>query len=160
MGIISMATFMPSEPTLKVRPEWHDPCRWPLGPGRTHLKVQLYRALIVVASTAILVACGKEPEAAKSDPGQAGPPGPRGEAGPPEPPGPPGASSSAVRIMRSNCDATNCATQCNDDEVLLMAYCSSARNAATFPTERCASCRNRNVANNPLVTACIKITSP
>jgi hypothetical protein len=161
IGIIVTATFMRSEPTLKVRPGWHDSCRWPLGPGRTHLKgVQLYRTLIVVASTVILVACGKEPEVAKGDPGRAGPPGPKGEAGPPGPPGPPGASSSAVRIIRSNCDATNCATQCNDDEVLLMAYCGPTRNAATFPTERSASCRNRNAANNALVTAGIKITSP
>jgi hypothetical protein len=74
-------------------------------------------------------------------------------------PGPPGASSSAVRDIRSNCDATNCVTQCNDDEVLHMAYCRPA-NAATFPTERSASCRNRNGENNPLVTACIKIASP
>src|SRR5262249_51131543 len=52
------------------------------------------------------------------------------------------------------------AAQCNDDELLLIAYCGSARNAATFPTERSASCRNRNAANNPLVTACIKALSP
>jgi hypothetical protein len=32
-----------------------------------------------------------------------------------------------MRIIRSNCDATNCTTQCNDDEILLMAYSGSAR---------------------------------
>ena len=65
-----------------------------------------------------------------------------------------------MRIVRSNCDATSCAVQCSDDEVLLIAYCGPARNAATFPTERSASCRTRNVANDPLVAACLKATSP
>jgi hypothetical protein len=42
------------------------------------------------------------------------------------------------------------------DEVMLMAYCGIARNAAIFPTERSASCRTRNAANNPLIAACAK----
>jgi hypothetical protein len=113
----------------------------------------------VTTFAAILAACGKGPEAAKGDPGPAGPPGARGEAGPPGPAGPPGASS-AVRIIRSNCDATSCAAQCSNDEVLLIAYCGAARNAATFMTERSASCRVRNAANSPLITACAKAESP
>jgi hypothetical protein len=121
--------------------------------------VQLYRALIVITFSATLAACGKAPEAAKSDPGPPGPPGARGEAGPPGPPGPPG-SSAPMRIVRSNCDATSCAAQCSDDEVLLVAYCGPARNAATFPTERSASCRARNAANTPLIAACVKASSP
>ena len=130
------------------------------GSAETWLKgVQLYRALIMVAATAILAACEKGPEVAKGDPGPVGPPGQRGEAGPPGPSGPPGMSS-GVRIIRSNCDATSCVAQCSDDELLLIAYCGVARNAATFPTERSASCRNRNAANNPLVTACAKASSP
>jgi hypothetical protein len=64
-----------------------------------------------------------------------------------------------VRIVRSNCDAASCAAQCSDDEVLLIAYCGAARNAATFPTERSASCRPRTAANNPLIAACLKATS-
>jgi hypothetical protein len=119
----------------------------------------LYRALIVISFAATLAACGKGPEGAKGEPGPPGAPGATGEAGPAGPPGPPGASS-AVRIVRSNCDATSCAAQCGDDEVLLIAYCGPARNAATFPTERSASCRTRNAANNPLVAACLKATSP
>jgi hypothetical protein len=129
-------------------------------PTRACLKgIQLYRAMIVITFTATLAACGKGPEAAKGDLGPAGPPGARGEAGPAGPPGPPGASS-AVRIVRANCDAASCAAQCSDDEVLLIAYCGAARNAATFPTERSASCRPRTAANNPLIAACLKATSP
>jgi hypothetical protein len=64
-----------------------------------------------------------------------------------------------MRIVRSNCDATSCAAQCGDDEVLLIAYCGGARNAAIFPTERSASCRVRNAANNPLIAACSGVNS-
>jgi hypothetical protein len=115
----------------------------------------LYRALIAIAVAVSLAGCGKAPEAAKGDPGPAGPPGATGETGPAGPAGPPGASST-VRIVRANCDATSCAAQCNDDEVLLMAYCGAARIAAIFPTERSASCRVRNAANSPLIAACAK----
>jgi hypothetical protein len=117
--------------------------------------MHLYRALIAITLAVGLGGCGREPQ---GDPGPAGPPGAKGEAGPAGPAGPPGASS-AMRIIRSNCDATSCAAQCSDDEVLLIAYCGSTRNAATFPTERSASCRVRNAANNPLVAACAKSAS-
>jgi hypothetical protein len=120
---------------------------------------QLYRALIAIAFAVSIAGCGKGPEGAKGDPGPAGLPGEKGETGPVGPAGPPGASST-VRIVRSNCDATSCAAQCNDDEVLLIAYCGSARNAATFLTERSESCQVRNAANNPLIAACVKATSP
>jgi hypothetical protein len=65
-----------------------------------------------------------------------------------------------MRIIRSNCDPAGCAAQCAEDEVLLVAYCGAARNPATFPTERSASCRLRNPQNNPLVAVCIKATAP
>jgi hypothetical protein len=65
-----------------------------------------------------------------------------------------------MRIVRANCDATSCAVQCSDDEVLLIAYCGATRNAAIFPTERSASCRLRNPAISPLVAACAKTGSP
>jgi hypothetical protein len=119
----------------------------------------MYRALLATAFAAILAACGKAPEGTKGDQGPAGPPGATGEAGPPGPPGPPG-TSSAVRIIRANCDATSCTAQCSNDEVLLIAYCGAARNAATFTAERSASCRVRNAANNPLITACARVESP
>src|SRR6266700_4684149 len=104
--------------------------------------MQLYRMLIAISLAIGLVGCGETPQGAKGDPGPAGPPGARGEAGPAGPAGASGAS--AVRIVRANCDATGCAAQCSDDEVLLVAYCGSSRNAAIFPTERSASCRLRN----------------
>ncbi len=113
------------------------------------------RALIAITLAASLVGCGKFGQGEKGDPGPAGPPGPKGDAGPRGAAGPAGASGS-LRIVRANCDATSCTAQCGDDEVLLIAYCGSARNAATFPTERTASCRARNAANNPLIAACAK----
>jgi hypothetical protein len=122
--------------------------------------MHLYRALIAITLAAGLAGCGEWlPQGAKGDAGPAGPPGARGEAGPRGPAGPPGASS-AMRIVRANCDATSCAVQCSDDEVLLIAYCGATRNAAIFPTERSASCRLRNPANSPLVAACAKTGSP
>ena len=119
----------------------------------------LYRTLIVVSLAANLIGCGNPPPGAKGDPGPAGSPGAPGVAGAPGPAGPPGASS-AIRIVHSSCDATGCVAQCNDDEVLLLAYCGSARNAATFPTERSATCRAHTAANNPLIAACAKAASP
>jgi hypothetical protein len=120
--------------------------------------MRLYGALIASTLAVGLMGCGQGPQGAKGDPGSAGPPGAKGDAGPAGPAGPPGASST-MRIVRSNCDSTSCAVQCGDDEVLLIAYCGSARNAATFPTERSASCRARNTANNPLIAACAKTAS-
>jgi hypothetical protein len=121
-----------------------------------------YRALIAITLAVGLGGCGEGPQGAKGDPGPAGSPGAEGEAGPPGPPGPAGPPgvSSAMRIIRSNCDPTSCSVQCSDDEVVLIAYCGSARNAATFPTERSASCRARNAANSPLIAACAKTASP
>jgi hypothetical protein len=111
----------------------------------------MYRTLVAIALAAGLAGCGKF-AGEKGDPGPAGPAGAKGDAGPA---GPPGASGS-MRIVRASCDATSCVAQCGDDEVLLIAYCGSMRNAATFPTERSASCRARNAANNPLIAACAK----
>jgi hypothetical protein len=126
--------------------------------------MHLYRALIAITLAVGLLGCGEGPQGAKGDPGPAGTPGAEGEAGPPGPTGPAGpaglpAASAAMRIVRSNCDATSCVAQCSDDEVLLIAYCGSNRNAAVFPTERSASCRSRNAANNPLIAACTKAAS-
>jgi hypothetical protein len=128
------------------------------GPGAWRRAMRLYGALIASTLTIGLMGCGQGPQGAKGDPGPAGPPGAKGDAGPAGPAGPPG-ESTAIRIVRSNCDSTSCAVQCGDDEVLLIAYCGNARNAATFPTERSASCRARNTANNPLIAACAKTAS-
>ena len=113
------------------------------------------RTLVLAALALGLVGCGQGPQ---GDTGPAGPPGPKGDAGPR---GPAGSNTTpSVRVMRTTCDATACSAQCGDDEVLLIAYCGAARNAATFPTERSASCRTRNAANNPLISACAKIAAP
>jgi hypothetical protein len=110
-------------------------------------------ALTLAAS---LVGCAKSSQGEKGDPGPAGPPGEKGDAGPRGPAG----ASSAMRVVRANCDATSCAVQCGDDEVLLLAYCGATRIAATFPTERSATCRARTPANSPLIAACAKAPAP
>ena len=85
--------------------------------------------------------------------GPQGPPGPVGPLGPAGPEGPPApaGSSPQVRVVRALCEATTCSVQCEQDEVLLTAYCGAARTPAVFPTERSATCRTRTAANNPLV---------
>jgi hypothetical protein len=122
--------------------------------------VHILHVVIAIAVGVGLASCGQAFQGPKGD---SGPPGPNGEAGPQGPPGPAGpagaagsAGASAVRAIRTNCDTTSCAAQCNDDEVLLIAYCGPTRNAAVFANERSASCRLRNAANNPLVVVCAK----
>jgi hypothetical protein len=113
------------------------------------------RTVIAIALAVGLIGCGKLPQGEQGEPGPAGPPGAKGDAGPRGPAGPAGASG-ALRVVRVNCDATSCTAQCSDDEVLLVAYCGTTRIAATFPTERSATCRARTPANSPLVAACAK----
>jgi Collagen triple helix repeat (20 copies) len=141
------------------------------------------RTLIPIVLAAGLAACDKMPglkgapglQGPPGATGEAGPPGPPGPAGPPGPPGPAGppgptgeagaagaagsaaapGPSSHVRLVRTNCTATGCTAQCNQDEEVLIAYCGVGRNPAIYPTERSASCRARTPANNPLVIACI-----
>jgi hypothetical protein len=115
--------------------------------------MHLYRALIIITLAAGLMGCGRSSQGEKGDPG---PPGPAGEKGDPGPRGPAGPASGAMRVVRASCDATGCTAQCGDDEVLLIAYCGPTRLAATFPTERSASCRARTPANNPIIAACAK----
>ena len=123
---------------------------------RIHLQ-RTSRTLIAITLAIGLLGCGKSPQGEKGDPGPAGPPGAKGDAGPRGPAGPP---SGAMRVIRANCDTTSCTAQCNDDEVLLVAYCGATRIAATFPTERSATCRARTPANNPLIAACGKSVAP
>jgi hypothetical protein len=122
--------------------------------GRTHLQ-RTCGALIAVALAVAIAGCAKSEPGEKGDPGPAGPAGAKGDAGPRGPAGPPGASG-AMHIVRATCDATNCTAQCGDDEVLLIAYCGATRIAATFPTERSATCRARTPANSPIIAACAK----
>lgn len=112
--------------------------------------MHVFRAFVVLAVSSALVSCGQSPQGPKGDPGPPGPPGPKGDPGPPGPP-------FGFRVVRSNCDATNCTVQCAEDEMLLTAYCGVRRNAAVIPNERSATCRSPVPANSPLVAACMKI---
>jgi hypothetical protein len=118
------------------------------------------------------------PAGARGETGPAGPPGPagpRGAAGPQGPAGPQGAqgpegppgqggAGGAIRVVRTNCEGGDCTFECRDDEVLLTAYCGPQRTAATFSSERAASCRTtagrrRASATGPLVVACGRVSS-
>jgi hypothetical protein len=112
------------------------------------------------------------PPGEKGEAGPAGPPGPPGPSGPPGPPGPsgpqgaagppgpPGAAAtasgeSALRVVRSNCEAATCRGECNEDEVLIVAYCGPRRRAITLVNERTVTCP-RGTATSPLVMVCAK----
>ena len=134
---------------------------------------------VAIALSVCVAGCGQgpkgEPGAAgpageKGEPGPAGPtgppgpPGPQGAEGPPGPPGPqgaqappwpPGAAESALRVVRSNCQAAACRGECNEDEVLVTAYCGARRGAVTVVNERTVTCP-RGAANSPLVLVCAK----
>jgi Collagen triple helix repeat (20 copies) len=111
-----------------------------------------------------LAGCGKGP---KGDQGAPGPQGEKGDTGAPGPSGPvgprgpdgargeAGAPGQGVRVMRSNCLSGDCTLHCNDNEVLVTAYCGPNRAAATFLGERSASCGvNTTTSNSPLVAVC------
>jgi hypothetical protein len=112
--------------------------------------MHVFRALIPIALATALMSCGQGQPGPKGDPGPPGPPGAKGDPGPPGPP-------FGVRMVRSNCDATNCTVQCGEDELLVTAYCGARRNAAVIPTERSATCRSPVPANSPVVAICMKI---
>jgi len=123
--------------------------------------MQLLRTFGLIVLAVGLAACDQTP-ASKGEPGPQGLPGERGEIGPPGPPGPAGVvgPASHLRMIRVTCDAASCDAECNEDEVLLIAYCGAARTAPIYPTERSATCRTRIAANNPLILACVKSTAP
>jgi hypothetical protein len=129
------------------------------------------KSIAIAITLSICVAgCGQGP---KGDTGSAGPPGEKGEAGPPGPSGPPGppgpgaegppgptgsaaaAAESALRMMRSDCAATTCRGECNQDEVLIVGYCGPRRSAVTLVNERTVTCP-RGAATSPLVLVCAK----
>src|SRR5262245_21636004 len=129
---------------------------------------------LVIAFSLCPASCGQGPQGPKGEAGAAGPPGEKGEPGPPGPagprgekgePGPPGpagaagpagsASENTVRAIRITCGTTACTLTCNQDEVLVAAYCGPRRSAVTLVNERSASCPPRN---GPLVAVCAKVT--
>ena len=116
------------------------------------------RVAIATGLFFVLAACDQQQgtRGAKGDKGDPGPPGPRGEVGPPGPSG----TMSGVRVIRAPCNDQSCGAQCNDDEIMLTAYCGAGRFPPVHPTERSAICRGRGPANNPLVVACLKVPTP
>src|SRR5260221_10451680 len=125
---------------------------------------------LMIAISLWLASCGQGPEGPKREAGPAGRPGEKGESGPPGPsgprgekgePGPPGpaaaSSASQVRVVRIDCSTTACTAACNQDEVLVAAYCGPRRSAVTLVNERSASCP-RGAGTSPLVAVCAKIT--
>jgi hypothetical protein len=59
-------------------------------------------------------------------------------------------------VVHSNCLQGNCTIACRENEVLVTAYCGPNRNAATFLTERSASCGvAANADNGPLTAVCV-----
>jgi Collagen triple helix repeat (20 copies) len=127
----------------------------------SHLAPTLALTLALLAG---LTACGKGPQgdAGPAGPqgpkGDAGPVGPAGPAGPPGPQGekgPTGPPSPSIRVVRSDC-VSGCSVQCEDNEVLIAAYCGATRNQAQFLSERGASCGPApSVSNTPLVAVCV-----
>src|SRR5262245_27448083 len=96
--------------------------------------------LSTVGLSIFLLGCG---QGEKGDAGPPGPPGPTGlpgPQGPQGPAGPPGSLASQLRIVRSDCNPATCEAACDDNEVLLIAYCGPRRTPATFSGERSASC--------------------
>jgi hypothetical protein len=102
------------------------------------------------------------PAGEKGDPGPPGPagppgpPGPKGEAGPPGPPGVAAAATGSLRVIRTSCETAACTAACNQDEVLVTAYCGPGRSAVTLINERSVSCPRR-AATSPLVAVCAKV---
>lgn len=136
------------------------------------LVMQCFKLSLISALILSLAACGQSNQGPKGDPGPPGPqgaagergvagsPGPAGPAGGPGPTGPAGPpGQSGVRVVQNSCTKTSCSAQCNQDEIIISAWCGARRNEATFPTERSASCRVR-AANNPVVAVCAKMAPP
>jgi len=127
----------------------------------SHVALTLALTLVLLVG---LTACSKGPQ------GDAGPPGPQGSkgdagavgpAGPPGPPGPqgekgpPDPSSPSIRVIRLDC-VSGCSVQCEDNEVMITAYCGATRNQAQFLSERGASCGPvPSASNTPLVAVCV-----
>ena len=133
------------------------------------------RIAVAIAVSVCVASCGESTPGPKGDPGPVGPagergePGPAGPAGPPGPPGaqgaegppgPPGAApspatDSAIRVTRSNCETAACRAECNQNEVLVIAYCGPRRSPVTLVNERTVTC-SRGAATSPLVMVCAK----
>jgi hypothetical protein len=134
--------------------------------------MQFIKFSFIAALAITMAGCGQGSQGPKGDAGPPapegaqGPPGPQGAEGPPGPQGPPGppgpaglAKTEGVRIVSNSCSATGCAVQCDEGEVILMAWCGARRSDATVATERSARCRSL-AANNPIIGLCAKAPTP
>lgn len=108
--------------------------------------------ILMIALAGSMIIWSQSSKGPMGDPGPPGPKGLPGDAGPPS-------ATSGIRIVRSNCDETTCRVQCDENEMLLTAYCGPKRNLAIIPTERTATCRNQMPVNSPLVAVCA-LTAP
>jgi hypothetical protein len=61
-----------------------------------------------------------------------------------------------ARVIRTSCETAACTAACNQDEVLVTAYCGPGRSAVTLINERSVSCPRR-AATSPLVAVCAKV---
>jgi len=127
--------------------------------------VHVALAVALLAGVSVgLAGCGKGPQ---GDAGASGPQGPKGDVGPAGPAGPPGPQgpagpqgqagppSSSVRVIKSDC-VSGCTVQCQDNEVLVTAYCGPTRNPAQFLGDKGASCGPEATPSNaPLVAVCV-----
>ena len=63
----------------------------------------------------------------------------------------------ALSALRSNCEAAACRAECNQNEVLVIAYCGPRRSPVTLINERTVTCA-RGAPNSPLVMVCAKVS--
>ena len=126
--------------------------------------MRLVPLAVAIGLAFTLASCGKPNPGPKGDAGPAGPPGPQGERGVTGPPGPTGPQglqgtrgpATAVRVVRNECVSTTCLAECNQDEVLVTAYCGVTRRAVTALTERSVSCGVvPDSTNSPIVAVCL-----
>ncbi len=124
-------------------------CYWGLlGEVTDETFMRQFISIAMLGLILCVAACGKPESGPKGDPGPAGPKGDRGEngspgsAGPAGPAGPqgPAGPSSQMRIIRQSCGSTACTATCNENEVLVTAYCGPSRQDAKVLTERSVSC--------------------
>jgi Collagen triple helix repeat (20 copies) len=127
------------------------------------------RGIAVVVALSVWVAACEGPKGdpgpvgsagEKGEPGPVGPAGPPGPAGPAGPAGPQGAegppgAADTIRVTRANCEGAACRAECNQNEVLVIAYCGPRRSPVTLVNERTVSCP-RGAATSPLVMICAK----
>jgi hypothetical protein len=66
-------------------------------------------------------------------------------------------SLATTKMEQTSTLAGACTAACNQDEVLVTAYCGCGRTAVTLVSERSVSCPARRTATSPLVAVCAKV---